>query len=392
MAFKSEIHVAELASIRTGHTEGDIYYILDNGMLGDLPCKPGTFVKWHNDTWQIQPDEHYALASAVDGDIAQAIDNVLDDGSTSEAIIVAVPSSQSGDYTVGNYYEVQGKVAKLRTKTAGDNVTQLTFDTTSGVLGAMNNIVEDIAGIGSPLQWKGPATVAQLNAGITGIQEGWTYTLTDAGTLTDGSVKVDAGDEVTWTEDDEWFKLGGEGGVKYVDTSTSYSDVFAAISRGQLPVMQVFSSGSTLYYFPFYNGYGRIEFRSIQDTSINCFTWNGTAWAACDSVIYGMGSDTKSEVDIDQGVLAIDGGNVVTKVTLATVNAVTFSMDESVPAFAIEIDNTGNSNDVDVTVVNGATTLKYSSAAGNQVGAGKYVQLTCVGGCWTLAEFEAPAP
>jgi hypothetical protein len=73
MAFKSEIHVAELASIRIGHTEGDIYYILDNGMLGDLPCKPGNFVKWHNNAWQIQPDEHYALASAVDDEIAQVI-------------------------------------------------------------------------------------------------------------------------------------------------------------------------------------------------------------------------------------------------------------------------------------------------------------------------------
>lgn len=141
MAFKSEIHVAELASIRTGHAEGDIYYILDNGMLGDLPCKPGTFVKWHNDTWQIQSNEHYALASAVDGDIAQAIDNILDDGQASETVVVAVPSSQSGDYTVGNYYEVQGKVARLRTKTDGDNVTQLTFDTTSGVLDAMNGII-----------------------------------------------------------------------------------------------------------------------------------------------------------------------------------------------------------------------------------------------------------
>ena len=253
-------------------------------------------------------------------------------------------------------------------------------------------VAQAIGNLGKPLQWKGPATVAQLNAGITGILEGWTYTLTDAGTLTDGSVKVDEGDEVAWTEDGEWFKVGGDGGVKYVDTNTSYSDVSAAISRGQLPVMQVFSSGSTLYYFPFYNGYGRIEFRSIQNTSINCFTWNGTAWAAGDSVIYGMGSDTKSEVDIDQGVLAIDGGNTVTKVTLSTVNTVTFRVDEIVPAFAIEIDNTGNSNDVDVTVMNRSTTLKYSIAAGNQVGAGKYVQLTCVGGCWTLAEFEAPTP
>lgn len=184
----------------------------------------------------------------------------------------------------------------------------------------------------------------------------------------------------------------GNIGVKYVTPGNSYSEVAAAISRGQLPIMKIVSGGTVYYYFPFYNGSGRIEFRSIQDNGIRCFTWNGTAWVAGDSVIYGMGSDTKSEADIDQGVLAIDGGNAVTKVTLATVNAVTFSVDESVPAFAIEIDNTGNSNDVDVTVVNGAATLKHSSAAGNQVGAGKYVQLTCVGGCWTLAEFEAPTP
>ena len=252
-------------------------------------------------------------------------------------------------------------------------------------------VAQAIGNLGKPLQWKGPATVAQLNAGITGIQEGWTYTLTDAGTLTDGSIAVEAGDEVAWTEDGEWFKLGGEGGVKYVHIGDSYSDVQAIIDRGQFPIMKVTAGQGNLYYYPSFE-YNLFVFKCVTDNGIYGLRWNGTAWAAQDAVIYGMGSGTKSEVDIDQGVLAIDGGNVVTKVTLATVNAVTFSVNESVPAFAIEIDNTGNSNDVDVTVVNGSTTLKYSSAAGNQVGAGKYVQLTCVGGCWTLAEFEAPTP
>ena len=92
MAFKSEIHVAELASIRTGHTEGDIYYILDNGILGDLPCKPGDFVEWHNNDWRMAAGERYALKSEMDAAIEE---------------------------------------------------------------------------IGQPLQWKGPATVAELNAGIT---------------------------------------------------------------------------------------------------------------------------------------------------------------------------------------------------------------------------------
>lgn len=71
---------------------------------------------------------------------------------------------------------------------------------------------EAIGNLGQPLQWKGPATVAELNAGITGIQPGWTYTLTDAGTLTDGSIDVEIGDEVAWTEDGEWFKVGGDSG------------------------------------------------------------------------------------------------------------------------------------------------------------------------------------
>jgi hypothetical protein len=73
-------------------------------------------------------------------------------------------------------------------------------------------VAQAIGNLGKPLQWKGPATVAELNAGITGIQEGWTYTLTDAGTLTDGSIDVEAGEEVAWTEDDEWFKVGGDSG------------------------------------------------------------------------------------------------------------------------------------------------------------------------------------
>lgn len=183
----------------------------------------------------------------------------------------------------------------------------------------------------------------------------------------------------------------GNGGVKYVSLGDSYSDVQAIIDRGQFPIMKVTAGQGYRYYYPSFE-YGQFVFKCVSDSGIYGFRWNGTAWAAQDAVIYGMGSDTKSEVDIDQGVLAIDGGNTVTKVTLTTVNAVTFSVNESVPAFAIEIDNTGNSNDVTLNVTRMGTALKYSVAGGTTVGAGKYVQLTCVGSCWTLAEFEAPTP
>ena len=105
---------------------------------------------------------------------------------------------------------------------------------------------EAIGNLGQPLQWKGPATVAQLNAGITGIQPGWTYTLTDAGTLTDGSITVDVGDEVAWTEDDEWFKVGGDAGKLEIFTVTfpsgvktypNGSEILNAINAGKYVVI-----------------------------------------------------------------------------------------------------------------------------------------------------------
>lgn len=131
-----------------------------------------------------------------------------------------------------------------------------------------NNLVESgavaqaIGNLGQPFQWKGPATVEELNDGIEGIKPGWTYTLTDAGTLTDGSIKVDVGDEVAWTEDGEWFKLGGENGIKvFVGTYNPDSDpavysglpdqaeVLAAINAGK-DVVLMLKPASTAPYFP----------------------------------------------------------------------------------------------------------------------------------------------
>lgn len=53
---------------------------------------------------------------------------------------------------------------------------------------------------------KGEATVAQLNAGPSGIQAGWAYQLSDSGTLTEGSLAVVAGDTVAW-DGTKWFPL-----------------------------------------------------------------------------------------------------------------------------------------------------------------------------------------
>lgn len=64
-----------------------------------------------------------------------------------------------------------------------------------------------------------------------------------------------------------------------------------------------------------------------------------------------------------------------------------------VPNFAVEVTP---SVDVTLTVTktvgNTTTTLNPSTAGGNSLTTGKLYQLTCVGNCWTLAEFTAPTP
>jgi hypothetical protein len=335
----------------------------------------------------------------------EAIDNILDNGSASETIVVAVPSSQSSNYTVGNYYEVQGKVARLRTKTDGDNVTQLTFDTTSGLLDAMNEIIESIVSIGSPLQWKGPATVAELNAGITGIQPGWTYTLTDAGTLTDGSVDVEAGDEVAWTEDSEWFKVGGDSGkvevfqVAYDSTVEdyvwpTYSDISTVVQKKKSAcIVRTNPAGardiywlshnttaSANTYYQFVSGLGnsvKIYSNTVETGNVHYIG----------SVKNGGPLTDAASIDVPNDALS----------TLATAQAaLTLNVNvgvNEVPNFAVEVTPSADCTlTVTKTVGNSTTTLSPSVAGGDSLTTGKKYQLTCVGSCWTLAEFTVPTP
>lgn len=66
-----------------------------------------------------------------------------------------------------------------------------------------------------------------------------------------------------------------------------------------------------------------------------------------------------------------------------------------IPNFAVEITTTAALTLSVVKIVGSgssavATTLKYSAAGGNELESGKTYQLTCVGNCWTLAEFVDP--
>ena len=129
-------------------------------------------------------------------------------------------------------------------------------DLSSAVQQSLDNgdtALSTLQSIGKPLVWHGPADVATLNGTIIGLEEGWTYTLTDSGTLTSGSVSVDVGDEVAWTGS-AWFKVGGESGTQVfkVSYSTSindyvyptYAEVNTAVQANKVPVILRYSQDS----------------------------------------------------------------------------------------------------------------------------------------------------
>ena len=120
-------------------------------------------------------------------------------------------------------------------------------------------------------------------------------------------------------------------------------------------------------------------------------TINDTMETVAHGGMYDLG--TKTESNLSNGKLAIGCGNSTTELTLTTVNALTVLANPGVANFALLVDNTRNSNAVTVTVKDSAdaNTFYQSTDAGNTIGAGKICQVTCVGKCWTLAEFEAPA-
>lgn len=120
-------------------------------------------------------------------------------------------------------------------------------------------------------------------------------------------------------------------------------------------------------------------------------TLNDTMESVAHAGMYDLG--TKTESNLSNGKLAIGCGNSTTELTLTTVNALTVLANPGVANFALLVDNTRNSNAVTVTVKDSAdaNTFYQSTDAGNTIGAGKICQVTCVGKCWTLAEFEAPA-
>lgn len=124
--------------------------------------------------------------------------------------------------------------------------------------------------------------------------------------------------------------------------------------------------------------------------SENAVTSGGVAEAVADAVHISDGGE-KTESDLIDGALSIGEPNSVTKMTLTTARTLTVLANDGVPNFALEIDNSGNSNGVTVTVKDstGTNTLKHSSVAGTTIVANTIAQITAVGDCWAFTYFEA---
>ena len=157
------------------------------------------------------------------------------------------------------YKEVPGRKTTLE--------STLKFDTTptegstnpvtsEGVKGAIDGAVGDAAEAlqeqideiaekaGSGYTPKGEATVATLNA-LSGQDNGELYTMTDAGTLTDGSLAVVAGDTVAWDATNEvWYKAMdyvprqyGTNEIKNLPTTATEADLAGRTRKNSLPMM-----------------------------------------------------------------------------------------------------------------------------------------------------------
>lgn len=134
-----------------------------------------------------------------------------------------------------------------------------------------------------------------------------------------------------------------------------------------------------------FNGYGN---GSIDDIRIMDSSW---------SYNQGQRLEDKGEL-VDQTVTVSEGkisvnNNARASVTLSNLNALEINVQVASMAHAantcIEIDNRNNNNPVTLTVKRGGAVLRHSASAGVSVAAGKFVQVTVVGDCWTMAEFEA---
>lgn len=133
-----------------------------------------------------------------------------------------------------------------------------------------------------------------------------------------------------------------------------------------------------------FNGYGN---GSIDDIRIMDSSWSYNQGQRLEN----KGELVDQTLTVSEGKISVDNNTRAT-VTLSNQNALEINVKVASMAHAantcIEIDNRNNSNSVTLTIKRGDAVLRHSASAGVSVAAGKFVQVTVVGDCWTMAEFE----
>ena len=130
-----------------------------------------------------------------------------------------------------------------------------------------------------------------------------------------------------------------------------------------------------------------LEFDAVPTEGSHNLVESGAVSQAIGSVKNGGVLTDASSVDVPNNALS----TLTTAQSALTLNV---NVGESeVPNFAVEVTP---SVDVTLTVTktvgSTTTTLSPSVAGGNSLTSGKKYQVTCVGSCWTLAEFTVPTP
>lgn len=229
----------------------------------------------------------------------------------------------------------------------------------------------------------------------TGLVTNQVYRVINSGNLEPNALTVKFGDFVKWNGS-KWVKSATE-----LATTT---DVYGVVNEWiECPAgtagTYVPEEGEEVHLGSIIitdNGLIRITSQPLvdPDTGDVYFTYQTTDLANTVARLESQGMidlGEKTEADLTDGVYTVAVPNSHTGLTLTTVAALTVKGNPGLGDFEILIDNSGNANNATVTVKsnNGQVTYLHSSAAGTDVAAGKIAQLTCVGKCWTLAEFEA---
>lgn len=177
----------------------------------------------------------------------------------------------------------------------------------------------------------------------------------------------------------------------------------AALKADGVPYNQVLvyqcSDDNNFYFmgcYPTYFVNGTFKFRAdTNDIQIGLWHFDKTSFSngytirTIDDLLVNSSpiSSTTSSATIPNNRLTIIGSSYTNNQSTYTVqiNSTGYATNA-----AFEINpNVNMALTVERRTATGTTTLKHSVAAGNQLEAGKYYQVTAVGNCWTLAEFTA---